>query len=146
MRFFRVKTILFLFSILIASFTFANDKASRFPKDNLQFYIQENDGSVTKCDHELLTHVPWWKLKCADREYTADVWIETQHNFERKLSKVTLMFHAKEGVRSSGEKLVQFKSHFTSIIVDNLANIKSLSSSLDVRNGLASLVVNAKVP
>lgn len=54
------------------------------------------------------------------------------------------MYDVSEGVASSGEKLVQFHSHMTDMVVDQLSLPKELQSHIDVQNGQASLVLQVK--
>lgn len=117
----------------------------RFSPEQLTFELQFEDGQTQACGHTLLKHVPWWRVQCAAREFTVDVWLQIHENSSEKLTKLTLMYHASEGVKSSGEKLVQFHNHFTSMIVDQLVWPKKLSSSLDIQNGLASLKVEVRL-
>ena len=117
----------------------------RFSKDQVQFVLIESDGQSVSCSHSLLKHVPWWEVQCGERQYRVDLWLEERQSAEQGLSKLTLMYHVSEGVDSSGERLVQFKTHFTSIIVEDLTRVVALESDLDVRNGLASLNVRARV-
>lgn len=117
----------------------------RFSPDQLTFELQFEDGRLQRCEHVLLKHVPWWKVRCGAREFTVDVWLQIHENQSEKLTKLTLMYHASEGVKSSGEKLVQFHNHFTSMIVDQLVWPKKLQSSLDIQNGLAGLKVEVRL-
>ncbi len=131
-----------LFSINLFAQT---NLVSRFKAEQLNFSLHSSStGESIGCTHELLSHVPWWKVRCGTREFTVDTWLQLHYAPERQMSKVTLMYHVSEGVKSSGLPLVQFNNHFTSIIVSTLTDIESISSSLDVQNGQASLVVVAQ--
>lgn len=110
----------------------------RFSHDQVSFQlVEDSTGLVVQCKHRLLEHVPWWRVTCADREYTVDLWLETYSL--TSATKYSLMYHASEGVQSSGERLVQFQTHFTSVTLSKDTELFELDSSLDVRNGLASL-------
>ena len=117
----------------------------RFSTEQLTFQLQFEDGRSQTCEHVLLKHVPWWKVQCGAREFTVDVWLQIHENRSEKFTKLTLMYHASEGVKSSGEKLVQFHNHFTTMIVDQLVWPKKLQSSLDIQNGLAGLKVEVRL-
>lgn len=120
-------------------------KVIRFSAEQIQFVLRDMEGEdVVVCKHNLLSHVPWWEVKCGSRSYTVNTWIEVLENKETKVLKLGFMYDVSEGVKSSGESLVQFKSHFTSLTVRELKSVEKINSSLDVRNGLASLdlVVN----
>ncbi len=143
------KKILVLFIFINLSSTFARDtgteKSLRFEDHQLSFSLSESDGAVISCEHKLLSHVPWFRVYCGDREFTVDVWVQLAHSQARTETKVTLMYSVSEGIKSSGEKLVQFNNHFTDIVVSELNLLKRLTSSIDVRNGLASLNVRAEL-
>ena len=142
-----MKLVLFVaaFLCLSAQFSFAqSQEVFRFKKSQLNFILQGNNGEEISCEHNLLGHVPWWRVTCGQRQFTVDTWIQIHYSGVAEMSKLTLMYHVSEGVQSSGQPLVQFNTHFTSIIVDSYTRINSLSSSLDVENGLGSLVVIAK--
>jgi hypothetical protein len=115
--------------------------------ENLSFkLVESHTGSEISCTHELLDHVPWWKVICSDsketREYTVDAWVQIRERGD--LKENTLMYHVKESTSSSGTKLTQFKSHFTSFITRGDSELIGIVSQLDVRNGLADLVVTLK--
>lgn len=115
----------------------------RFDKGQLSFSLVDNEGGQTTCTHTLLAQVPWWQVVCEDRTYTVDVWVQSLST--PRGTRLTLMFDVSEGLRSSGEKLVQFRSHFTNLVVRDITELKSVASSLDVRNGQASLEVTAQL-
>lgn len=100
-------------------------------------------GQEISCTHKLMDNVPWWAVTCADaketREYTVDAWVQIRERGD--LKENTLMYHVKESTSSSGTKLTQFKSHFTSFITRGDSELIGIVSQLDVRNGLADLVV-----
>ena len=115
----------------------------RFEADQLTFELVDNTtGEIVTCTHKLLDHVPWWKVSCGERLYTVDTWVQIRSRSE--LFEKTLMFHVSEGVKSSSQKLVQFKSHMTSFISRGESQLLGLISRIDVRNGLADLVVTIK--
>ncbi len=115
----------------------------RFSKDQIKFYlVNSSTGMQTPCSHDLLSHVPWWRVQCEDRQYTVDTWIQIRSKGD--LFENTLMYHVSEGVKSSGEKLVQFKSHLTSFRSQGAANLVGISSQIDVRNGQADLVMEVQ--
>ncbi len=120
-------------------------RVTRFEKSQLQFLLEDSEGEIETCVHELLSHVPWWRIQCGDREYTVDVWMEHLYSKSQDLTQVTLMYHVSESVTSSGEKLVRFDSHFSHVQVSGLNSVKRLTSSMDVRNGLASLRVDVSL-
>lgn len=103
----------------------------------------DSEGAITSCEHKLLSHVPWYRVYCGDKEFTVDVWIEVARSKLSSETKLTLMYAVSEGTSSSGQKLVQFNNHFTDLVVSNLTMLSSLQSSIDVGNGLASLNVQA---
>lgn len=123
----------------------SNQKATRFDAEQLKFQLVDTDGSLVACDHKLLSHVPWWRVSCGEREFTVDVWVDIVRNPSRDLSKISLMYSVSEGVRSSGERLVQFNDHFSSFVFAGNGPLSEIGSSLDVQNGLASLDVQIKL-
>lgn len=134
---------IFLF-LSIFSAQAAGEKVIRFYPEQLTFVFTDSDGSGTSCEHKLLTHVPWYRVYCGEREFTVDVWVDIAKSTVREQTKVTLMYSVSEGVRSSGQKLVQFNNHFTDVIVSDLTTLAGMQSSIDVQNGLASLTVKAQ--
>lgn len=131
-----------LISLLISNFSMANGVV-RFPKEMVRFELVENStGETIHCSHEYLSHVPWWDVVCEDRSYTVDLWLQTRES--GKIKEHTLMYHAKESVSSSGTRLAQFKSHQTSFISRGDNELLGIISRIDVRNGLADLVVTVK--
>lgn len=134
------------FFVIAASSAWGQETQShRFQADQLRFSLEDSDGQVMQCTHELLKHVPWWRVVCGERSYTVDVWREQLYNKSQNLSRLTLMYHVSEGVASSGEKLVQFNTHFTRFGLTETPSLQTVSSSMDVRNGQASLVVRAQL-
>ncbi len=136
----------FMVLALIAAFvetSWAADRVlvTRFDAAQIQFKLQNQSGGSMGCAHTLLQNVPWWSVRCGDRLYTVNTWYELMANKtgEKNLRKLTLMFDLSEGVASSGEKLVQFRSHLTNIVLRGEGNPLEISSSLDVQNGQASL-------
>jgi len=113
----------------------------RFSESQLSFQLVDMDGASVSCRHELLSHVPWWSVKCGDRDYTVNTWMQINHGPVGS-SQIVFMYDVSEGVRSSGEKLVLFRSHFTRMNVTDVSQVSRLSSDLDVRNGLATLNIN----
>jgi hypothetical protein len=108
--------------------------------DRVSFELVDSlSGQSIKCSHTLLSHVPWWEVTCDDRKYTVDTWVQIRERGE--LKEMTLMYHVKESTSSSGTKLTQFKSHFTSFIVRGDSEWLGAVSHIDVRNGLADLVL-----
>ena len=137
--------LLFITSALLFGFlTNANAQGRiRFEADQLTFELVDNTtGESTSCEHKILSHVPWWKVTCDDRQYTVDAWLQIRSRSE--IFEKTLMFHVSEGVKSSSQKLVQFKSHMTSFISRGESQLLGIISRIDVRNGLADLVVTIK--
>ena len=135
---------LFLFGLLLFILN-AGLKAQviRLPKERLNFeLVDSTTGASTSCEHELLTHVPWWKVSCGEREYTVDTWIQIRR--KEDLFEHTLMYHVKESVSSSGTKLTQFKSRFTSFLSRGEAELIGVTSQIDVRNGLSDLVLRIR--
>lgn len=131
----------------IAIFTFSLNASAqgliRFDKEDLNFSLVNSHTGVThSCQHELLSHVPWWRVSCDDREYTVDVWLQIRSR--DNLFEKTLMYHVSEGVQSSGERLVQFQSHFTSFVTKGRSQLQGIVSRIDVRNGQADLVVRTR--
>ncbi len=117
--------------------------AIRFSKDQIHFtLVNSSTGGQVSCEHELLSHVPWWKVRCDDREYTVDTWVQIRSKGD--LFENTLMYHVSEGLQSSGEKLVQFKSHLTSLISQGQSNLVGIRSQIDVRNGQADLIMDVR--
>jgi|GEM_PF-3514751 len=126
----------------LSNFTFSQGTI-RFEKESLSFrLVNSSTGISQECQHELLTHVPWWRITCDDRNYTVDTWIQIRSKGD--LFEKTLMYHVSEGIQSSGEKLVQFKSHMTSFISQGKSDLIGLVSRIDVRNGQADLVLTIK--
>ena len=121
------------------------EKRSRFAGSQLSFRLQESDGRSVSCRHHLLNHVPWWRVICGEREFTVDSWLEQAQHRRDDRQKITLMFHASEGTASSGERLVQFQSHFSTFVLSGNSAVQAISSSLDVRNGLASLELTVRL-
>jgi hypothetical protein len=117
----------------------------RFPKESLGFSLHNHSGGVTPCSHELLSHVPWWRVTCGQRQYTVDIWRQESFNHSQNQTRITIMYDVSEGVESSGEKGVQFHGHFTSMDVTDLSSLARLSSFIDVRNGQASLRVEVEL-
>lgn len=135
-----------IFILLIMIFTTsASFAVTRFKEHQVQFTLQNNDGSYQDCVHELLSHLPYWSVKCGDRKYTVNTWVEVSHNKPLDLTKVTLMYDVSEGVASSGEKMVQFNSHFTNVYVESLTYLKMMTSDVDVLNGQGSLVMKVEL-
>ncbi len=136
--------IIALITVLILSFQAKSQTQGlqRFTADQIQFQLVFNDGMTIQCQHQLLGHVPWWRVVCADRSFTVDVWLQTRF-VQSGLQQVSLMYHVSEGVDSSGQKLVQFNQHFTSFFVDQFENMRGIRSSIDVQNGLANLDILA---
>lgn len=119
----------------------ASAQVLRFKPEQLQFKLQDNEGNTQACEHKLLEHVPWWSVTCGKRSYTVNTWAQLAFNKPQDLTKVTFMYDVSEGVVSSGEKLVQFNSHYTNIIVESLTFLKKLTSDMDVRNGQSNLII-----
>jgi len=119
---------------------------TRFQQNQLNFQLVESTGEFINCTHKPLESVtdtpppPWWVLKCGDRKYTVDIWME-QKDLTEELSSTLLLFHAKEGVLSSGESITRFETQTTEFFYKGKANYKMIRSSIDVRNGLADLYV-----
>ncbi|MEO0336029.1 MAG: hypothetical protein AAF202_06535 [Pseudomonadota bacterium] len=139
---------LFLFSALTLS---ASSLAvTRFDSDQLSFTLYQEGLPSVSCKHQPLKSVtpvpapPWWTVTCEDRTYTVDVWMSEQLLTGDRW-KISLMLHAKEGTASSGERLVQFQNHFTQLVLSGESHVHEISSSLDIRNGLASLDVSIKI-
>ncbi len=133
--------------ILFLSFCFCSQIFSqgviRLPKERLKFKLVESStAKEITCSHELLDHVPWWRVQCDDREYTVDTWVQIRSKGD--LYEKTLMYHVKESTSSSGTKLTQFKSHFTSFMSRGPSDLIGITSQIDVRNGLADLVLSIK--
>ena len=142
-RFIAVTLFFALFSPLLA----AQQQVWRPQAENLDFRLSNSHSGVElSCQHKLMTNVPWWKVTCRDqkevREYTVDVWVQIRERND--LKENTLMYHVKESTSSSGTKLTQFKSHFTSFITRGDSELVGVVSQLDVRNGLADLIVTLK--
>lgn len=142
-----MKFFIALFATLICTSLLAQQRVWRPGAENLSFkLVESHSGAELACTHELMDHVPWWKVTCADdketREYTVDTWVQIREKAD--LKENTLMFHVKESTSSSGTKLTQFKSHFTSFISRGDSELIGIVSQLDVRNGLADLVVTLK--
>ena len=122
----------------------ANPLRQRLQSDQVRFdLIEDSTGVSISCDHQLLPHIPWWRVDCGERSFTVDAWLERIGPNQSGETKISLMFHASEGRQSSGEKITQFKSHFTSITLADDTPINEIDSWLDVRNGLASLRLKA---
>ncbi|MCB0411671.1 MAG: hypothetical protein KDD22_04050 [Bdellovibrionales bacterium] len=111
----------------------------RFNENQIRFVLVDNDGESITCTHQLLSHVPWWDVICGKRHYTVNTWLQLLENTQQNLFKLTLMYDVSEGIESSGEKLVQFRSHLTTLVTEDFKKLRQLQSSLDVRNGLMSL-------
>ncbi len=144
------KSALFVFS-LTSCFTlsFSSDAMAqssgviRFDKEQIEFtLVSSSTGEEIACEHELLSHVPWWSVRCEDRLYRVDTWAQIRR--KQDLFEHTLLYHVSEGVRSSGERLVQFKSHITSFLSRGQATLMGITSQIDVRNGQADLVMRVK--
>ena len=139
---FNVKGFIVLLIAIASQLSFAQSAQGVFrpSKEMLSFKLVDSSTSIeTDCFHELLSHVPWWKVTCGDRAYTVDIWLQIRERGDLKENK--LMYHVKESVSSSGTKITQFKSHFTSFISRGDAELLGVVSQIDVRNGLADLVV-----
>ncbi len=135
------KLLLLIFLIPLKSFAQVN----RFTEEQISFELRDNDGTVEKCSHKILPQVPWWNVRCGDRSYTVNTWIQISHQKDLQMTKVSLMYDVSEGLTSSGEKLVQFHSHFSNVYVDSLTSLKLVNSDMDVRNGQMSLVMTGKI-
>ena len=135
--------LLIAFMTLLPLTSFA--QSIRFPEEKISFRLQDNDGGTVECSHKLLPQVPWWSVTCGKRLFTVNTWVQMAHNKDQELSKVTLMYDVSEGVSSSGEKLVQFHSHFTHFYVDSLSYIKKVSSDMDVQNGQMNLIMTGEL-
>ncbi len=120
-------------------------QAHRFTEDQITFELRDNEGAIEKCHHKLLPQVPWWSVQCGDRRYTVNTWIQISHQKDLQMTKVSLMYDVSEGLSSSGEKIVQFHSHFSNIYVDSLTSLRLINSDMDVRNGQMSLVMTGKL-
>lgn len=127
--------------LLLGSSAHGESRVRRFTTEELRFLWQDHEGVQKSCKHELLSHVPWWKVICEDREFRVDIWMEIQKHNSTDHYRYTLMYHVSEGVKSSGEKLVQFNSHFSHFVFAKDADLVQFESSIDVQNGLADLVV-----
>ena len=141
---------MYFITMLLAALTVWPQSFTRFQKDQLNFQLVENDGTTILCNHKPLESVtpvpppPWWVLKCDRREYTVDIWMETQRLTE-SLSSVLLLYHAKESISSSGEGITRFETQTTEFFYTGKANYRIIRSSIDVRNGLADLYVTVRL-
>lgn len=133
--------VLFIFTLVSS---FASAQVIRFKPEQVNFKLQDNDGDTQSCEHKLLEHVPWWNVTCGSRSYTVNTWAQVAHNKADDLTRVTFMYDVSEGVASSGERLVQFNSHYTNVFVESLTFLTKLTSDMDVRNGQSNLVVEVK--
>ncbi|NQY99463.1 MAG: hypothetical protein HRT45_02210 [Bdellovibrionales bacterium] len=137
----RIQVLFLFFAAVFSSLSLA---MTRFEQEQISFTLHEEGRPAISCTHRPLKSVtpvpppPWWTVVCGDREYTVDLWMSRIRLPENRL-KISLMFHAKEGANSSGEKLAQFQNHFTQLVVKGETPILEASTVLDVRNGLASL-------
>ena len=117
----------------------------RFKASQLSFKLFDSTGREVACSHAPLQNnspaspPPWWSISCGARSYTVDVWMDLWKGPQG--AKLELMYHIKEGVSSSGEKLVRFDNQHTVLIFPKAQLPQIVRSSLDVRNGLADLVV-----
>jgi len=149
MRVLYFSLILWIFNFTVNPLYGQETQSRRFQADQLGFFLEESDGEVVQCAHTLLKHVPWWRVVCGERAFTVDVWREQLYNesqkISQKISRITLMYHVSEGLASSGEKIVQFNTHFTRFDLTESPSLQSISSSMDIRNGQASLVVRAQL-
>ena len=123
---------------------------TRFEKDQLKFTLIESSGQSYICAHEALKNgsanpPPWWRVICDDRQYTVDIWMNRTGSKEG-INNILLLFHASEGAKSSGEKLTQFKNQTTKFSFYGSSPLLRITSSLDVRNGLADLEVVVSGP
>jgi len=132
------------FILLISQSAFG---VTRFDASQLTFTLQEQGAGVTQCTHSpLITGSqaeppPWWTVVCDDREYTVDIWMDL-YITEGNVFNLYLLYHAKESTDSSGEKLARFNTQSTKLKFKELSQMTEISMSLDVRNGLADLMVD----
>ena len=139
-------TLLFFIIIFFSNNALA---VKRFKAEQLQFTLLDSDGSTVSCMHAPLKNEspapppPWWTVKCNDRTYVVDVWMDL---IDRGTTySVEFLTHVKESTSSSGEKLTRFDSHLTKFIFAEKQIPMAISSFVDVRNGLADLRVTAKI-
>ena len=123
---------------------------TRFKAEQLSFTLFQEGQSAVACTHKKLSNKspaeppPWWVVSCGDRKYTVDIWMD-EFQTKDKMHNLLVLFHAKEGVASSGEKLTRFNTQTTRIKSDDASLVKAITSGLDMRNGLADLVVDVQV-
>src|SRR5690606_20278757 len=104
----------------------------RFEANQLEFALQYNEGEKVRCTHEILPHVPWWQVRCDQRLFTVNTWMQLLKHKTLPIVKLTLMFDVSESVRPGGPPAVQFRSHLTSLTVESLTEIQEIQTSLDV--------------
>lgn len=139
-----------LFVALAFLYSFNASGVTRFEAEQLSFTLFQEGQKVVFCSHKKLTNnspvepPPWWVVTCDDREYTVDIWMD-EYRSKDKMQNLVVLFHAKEGVASSGEKLTRFNTQATKIKTEKSSLVRGISSRLDMRNGLADLVVDIAV-
>lgn len=133
--------------LIILSFGQSAFGITRFEADQLNFTLLEEGAGATSCKHYALVTgsqaepPPWWTVECGDRKYTVDIWMDLYLS-QDQFFNVYLLFHAKESTPSSGEKLAKFNTQTTKLKFKEISPFTSISMSLDVRNGLADLMVD----
>ena len=139
LKIFTLLTATILFNSVCTAQSSKMPRVIRFNEGQVHFVLVDNDGESVDCTHQLLGHVPWWNVVCGNRQFTVNTWLQLMENTQKNKLKLTFMYDVSEGVKSSGEKLVQFHSHITTLIIEDFKDLQQLQSSLDVRNGLMSL-------
>ena len=120
---------------------------TRFEAEQLNFTLLEEGAGATSCTHYPLVTgsqaepPPWWTVECGDRKYTVDIWMDLYLS-QDQFFNVYLLFHAKESTSSSGGKLASFNTQTTKLKFKEVSLFTGISMSLDVRNGLADLMVD----
>lgn len=143
-----IKALSFLLFFL---FTFQAHSIVRFDQKQLLFnLVDSTTGDVTTCQHSPLETgspappPPWWTVRCGDRSYTVDIWMDDYRSADQ-LYNTFLLYHAKESTSSSGEKRVRFDTQTTLLKTDKPQAVRVIRSSIDVRNGLADLDVEVQL-
>ena len=134
------------FIFVILSFSSSAYGLIRFDAEQLKFTLQDQSGLEVDCQHQPLVTgseaepPPWWTVNCGKRQYTVDIWMDLFIS-QDKLFNVYVLFHAKESVSSSGQKLTRFNTQTARLKFKEISHLTNILMSIDVRNGLADLKV-----
>jgi hypothetical protein len=140
----------FVFCFFTVSLFFSKALAiTHFDSSQLNFKLSQQGLNEIQCHHKPLKTgsqappPPWWTVICDEYTFTVDVWMD-EYVSKGSLYSISLLYHVKESVSSSGEKLTQFNTQSTQFKFNDFSQLKEINTSIDVRNGLADLNLEVK--